>query len=242
MRILKQWLPISITILAVFILSGCLYPDERRVENQIPNQAQLEMVQRQVDIYRDRTGLLPILTRDANISIYERYIIDFRKLIEMRLIERAPGNAFEQGGVYQYVLVDVETNPTVKIIDLRLSRQIADYQRRLNVYMRSNYLPVARFVDNGFFIVDHSKLNLKQPMQVKSPYSQNYLPVIADMEGRLAIDYRIELYQHLQNVDDLTEWQDRDLRGILLQQSPFVPVASFPYTILDSEPALIRPW
>ena len=32
-----------------------------------------------------------------------------------------PGNAYESGGVFQYVIIDAESNPTVKIVDLRIA-------------------------------------------------------------------------------------------------------------------------
>src|SRR5690606_11553457 len=101
-------------ILASVLLSGCLYPQEKKVENQIPYEDQIKSVQTAVDQYKETTnGLLPIKTRDYETPIYIKYPIDFSKLAP-RFIATPPGNAYESGGVFQYVLIDVETNPTVK--------------------------------------------------------------------------------------------------------------------------------
>ena len=44
--------------------------------------------------------------------------------------EKIPSNAYETGGVYQYVLTDVETNPTVKLVDFRAAERIRELNLR----------------------------------------------------------------------------------------------------------------
>src|SRR5690625_2972875 len=106
------------TIMLVFILSGCLYPQSELAKNQVPNEAQLEMVQNAVDNYREMTdGLVPIKTKPSDVDIYEKYVIDFTTLQESNLISEIPGTAYENGGVYQYVLVTPDDDPRVKLID-----------------------------------------------------------------------------------------------------------------------------
>src|SRR5579875_2095880 len=86
----------------IFLLSGCMYPEQNLAKNQIPYKDQLQAVQTAVNDYRkDNGGLLPIKTKEANTPIYEKYPIDFKKLMPKYMSE-PPGNAFENGGIFQY--------------------------------------------------------------------------------------------------------------------------------------------
>lgn len=119
--------------LMLFSLSGCLYPEERLKQNQIPYEDQVAAVQSAVNQYREATGgLLPIKTRDMKTPIYQKYPIDFNKLIP-RYMQEPPGNAYESGGIFQYVIVDAENNPTVKLLDLRSAEQIRELKLRLKM-------------------------------------------------------------------------------------------------------------
>ena len=105
----------------VFVLSGCMYPSEKTTGQEIPYADQLESMQKAVDAYQQNSGgLLPIKTRDLETDIYIKYPIEFSKIVPA-YTEKMPSNAYETGGIYQYVLIDVETNPTVKLVDLALS-------------------------------------------------------------------------------------------------------------------------
>jgi len=42
-----------------------------------------------------------------------------------------PGNAYEKGGIFQYIIWDPENNPTVKLVDLRSAEKIRDLNIRL---------------------------------------------------------------------------------------------------------------
>ena len=113
------------------ILTGCMYPRENMKQSAIPYEDQLQVVQKAINTYKEQTdGLLPIKTRDMSTPIYQKYPIDFQK-IAPRYIQEAPGNAYESGGVYQYVLIDVEKNPTVKLIDVRMAEQIQEVALKL---------------------------------------------------------------------------------------------------------------
>jgi hypothetical protein len=104
-----------------FLLSGCLYPEEKLQKNTIPYEDQIAAVQNSVDRFQEESGgLLPIKTRDMTTPIYQKYPIDFSALSPKYMAE-PPGTAFESGGIYLYALVDVEENPTVKLIDLRIA-------------------------------------------------------------------------------------------------------------------------
>ncbi len=123
------------------ILTGCLYPKENMKQNAVPYEDQLQVVQKAVATFKEQNdGILPIKTRDMNTPIYQKYPIDFQK-ISPRYIQEAPGNAYESGGVYQYVLIDVETNPTVKLIDVRMAEQIQQLSLKLRMYRDEHQYP-----------------------------------------------------------------------------------------------------
>ena len=71
-----------------------------------------------------------------------------------------------------------------------------------------------------------------------SPYSQKKLPIIMNENGELFIDYRIDLYEALQEYDHSYENGD-DIRFILAENTPFLPAYSLPYTIEDGEPVFM---
>jgi len=240
MKIYKYIQSVILFTLFLTLLSGCMHPNERRLENQVPNETQMEMVQLAVLKYKEKTGVLPIQTKESDTPIFEKYVIDFQQLLNHQLIPSIPSHSFEAGGLFQYVLVDVESEkPMVKLIDLRIARKIGELQLRVNDYLRENtYLPVAEIVDGEYYRLDYKKLNLKKAPEIPSPYSQTYLPIIANREGKLAVDYRLDLYQTLQEIDPNSLDPEKDLREILLSKSVFVPAYSFPYTIKDGEPVL----
>ncbi len=125
---------ISLFILTV-ILSGCMFPKDELSKNKIPNEDQLLTVQNAVeDFAEDSGGLLPIKTKDADIDLYEKYPIDFSKLKESGSLSEIPGNAYENGGIYSYMIVNAEDNPQVKLIDLQLSEKIRDVNVKLDIY------------------------------------------------------------------------------------------------------------
>ncbi|WP_456278535.1 hypothetical protein [Bacillus sp. AK128] len=231
-----------ILILCSFILSGCLYPDDRLAQNTVPYAEQLESVQRAVDQFKeDSGGLLPIKDREMGTPIYQKYPIDFGKIVP-RYMSEPPSTAYESGGIYQYVLIDVEENPTVKLIDVRLADEIRDLKTRILVYKRSNngYPPFEKVLANHIFTVDYQKLGYEDPPFVVSPYSGETLPFIIDNQGEIYIDYSLDLYRALQETDTVVE-PGEDIRPILLEDSVFVPAFSVPYTVENNEPIFLEP-
>ena len=232
---------IFISFVLVTLLVGCLYPEERKAQNQIPYEDQLQNVQNAVDQYYEDHQVLPIMNRDHDTPIYQKYPIDFSKLMP-RYIQDPPGNAYENGGVYQYVLVDVEENPTVKLIDLRIVEEIRAYQFQINQYRRENtYPPFGKVINKHLFQLDHEALGYESTPQVRSPITGNHLPFLVNGQGDIFVDYSQDLYQLLQeygNQYDFEEGKD-DIRNIIVDHSHFVPVFSFPYTIENGEPVFL---
>src|SRR5690606_4501915 len=105
---MKKTVWLGLCIIGLFVLSGCLYPREMRVENQMPVAERVEWVQEAVEAYHEDTGVFPIQTKDAQTHMYEKYPLDFQKLVP-KYLPYIPRGAFEAGGKYQYVLVDPET-------------------------------------------------------------------------------------------------------------------------------------
>ena len=220
------WKLIGVTLLVSF-LTGCLYPDSERSQNQIPYIDQLESVQKAVDQFQtDQGGLLPIKTKEGDTPIYQKYLVDFGKLVPKYLPE-PPGNSFENGGVYQYVLVKVEEDPTVKVFDLRIAEQINEISLRIKA---NGYPPYKETLANNVYSLDFSKIGYTEPPSVKSPYTGIELPFVINGQGELFVDYRTDLYQALKNQSPTVK-PGEDIRPILLEDSVFVPAYSMPYTI-----------
>ncbi len=218
------------SVTAMLLLSGCFLPAEERAENRVAYPDQLQAVQQAVEQFQTDTGVLPIKNFEETTSLYNRYVVDFNQLIP-RYIQNPPGTAFENGGVFQYVLVNVEEEPEVKVIDLTSMREIQQMQSRLNDYMREHdYAPIEEVLDHGLFLLDYEALKYDSPPYVRSPYFETSLPLLLTNEGEIIIDYRIDINIALQEYDHKAE-EGEDLRPILYQNAPFVPARSIPYSL-----------
>ncbi|MGM9954683.1 MAG: hypothetical protein ACI35J_02345 [Peribacillus sp.] len=213
------------------LLTGCLYPQKQKVQNQLPYKEQIQSVQSAVDQFKeDEGGILPIVTKEADTPIYQKYVIKFTK-ISPRYMAEPPDNAYESGGVFQYVLVNVENDPTVKLLDVRMAQKIQDISLRLQAYQQSNgYPPYKERISENVFTLDYKKMGLKEAPTVTSPYSQKDLYLVVDGDGNLYVDYTPDLYDVLQQHDGKIK-KGEDIRELLVDSSEFVPAYSLPYTI-----------
>lgn len=227
---MKKYQLLILLFLAAIVLSGCMYPQKERMQNQIPYEEQIKSVQAAVDQYREATGgLLPIKTKDEATPIYQKYLLDFKKITPQYMPE-VPGNAYESGGVFQYVLVDVETAPAVKIFDLRMAETIREIKIRLKGHQ---YPPYKEQIAPHVFTLDYEKLGYKESPVAISPYSGRELPFIITGDAEIYVDYRSDLYEALEKNE--TEFKPgEDIRSILVEDTAFVPAYSLPYT-LDAE-------
>jgi len=228
-------------LVAVLLLSGCLYPKNELAQNKVPNNDQLELVQTAIEKYQENTnGLLPIKTKPADTPVFEKYIIDFGVMKENNVLSEIPGNAFENGGVYQYALISPEENTSVKLIDLRITEELRQVNIRLENFRQKNiYPPFGQEIVKGIYTINYESLGLSNEPYVVSPYSNNNLPIIMDTDGQLYVDYRIDLNDALQTYEHQYEEGD-DIRFILAENTPFVPVYSLPYTIQEEEPIFLQ--
>ncbi|PLT28423.1 hypothetical protein CUU66_19090 [Peribacillus deserti] len=221
----------ALFIMIISLLSGCMYPEEELTKSQIPYKDQIQSVQSAVDQFqKDNGGILPIKTKEADTPYYQRYPIDFKKLIPKYMAE-PPGNAYESGGVFQYVIIDEEKDPTVKLFDVRLADQVQDVVIRLNVYRQSHgYPPFKEILTPQVYTLDHKKMGYKEPPTVMSPYSQKPLHLVIGTDGRIYVDYTPDLVNALKEKGRDYK-PGTDIRSILTEDSLFAPAYSLPYTI-----------
>ncbi|MBZ5752997.1 hypothetical protein [Metabacillus rhizolycopersici] len=235
-----NFIKIAAVFFASILLTGCLYPEGKLQKNTIPYDDQLAVVQNSVDRFQEESGgLLPIKTRDMITPIYQKYPVEFTALSPKYMAE-PPGMAFESGGIYLFVLVDVEENPTVKLIDLRIADEIHELNIKLDVYRQANgYPPFKDLVTNGIYTLDYDKLGYDEPPTVESPFSGEHLPLVIDKNLEVFVDYRIDLNTALQEKEHSYKSGD-DIRDLLVTDSHFVPAFSLPYTIDDKgEPVFV---
>jgi len=224
---MKRSLIAMLVSLFAVVLSGCMYPEDKLVQNQIPYQAQVQTVQEAVTKFKDENGgILPIKNSEETTPIYQKYLIDFKKITPKYLSE-PPGNAFESGGVFQYVIVNAENNPEVKMFDLRISEMISELKMRINV---QGYPPYKERVADGVYTLDYGKLGYEEEPFVVSPYTNKKLSFVINGQAEIFVDYRPDLAEALKKAG--TEYQPgEDIRETLLKDSVFVPAYSLPYTV-----------
>lgn len=227
-------------VLLIWLLSGCLYPESELSKNQVPNEIQLESVQSAVDTYREKMhGLVPIKTKDKDTPIFRKYLIDFVALKNKGILAETPGTAYESGGIYQFALITPEDNPRVKLIDLRISNAIREVSAQLRIYRNENlYPPFGQPISKNLYQIDYQELGLEHKPYVVSPYSQKNLPIIMDTDGKLYVDYRADLYDGLKKYDHHYKTGD-DIRYLLAENTPLLPVYSYPSTVKDGEPVFM---
>ncbi|MGN1401227.1 MAG: hypothetical protein ACI4XL_06985 [Bacillus sp. (in: firmicutes)] len=231
---------ISLFLVVSVLLGGCMYPSSQKAENSVPQADQVKAVEEAVKQFQEANGgLLPIKNQDADVPVYQKYPIDFQRL--ERFMPNPPGNAYESGGVFQYVLIDVETEPKVKIFDLRLAETIREYSLRVKMYMDNNeYLPYKEQISTYVFTLDHKKLGYDEAPVVKSPYTGNDLYLMIDSENNVLIDYTPDLVQALSDNPNDVE-NGKDIRNILVKESLFVPAYSRAYTVDENnQPVFLK--
>ncbi|MBP1988899.1 DUF3939 domain-containing protein [Paenibacillus eucommiae] len=231
---------LGVAALMLVWLSGCAYPGDQRKENQVNPAEFITVVQQAVDQFHTKTGVLPIKNSDILTPLYEKYPINFGQLQQSNYLSSIPANAFENGGVFRYVLVNVETKPEVKLLDLsayqaseEVHKQVVDFQKK-----HAGELPVSIQIAPDFYYVDFSKTGMKDP-NVKSTFNRqtNFNYIIQESTGVVALDYGLDIAklieaQSLQN----SLKPDQDLRELLVTNSFFVPARSFAYTWSADQP------
>lgn len=228
-------------LFVALLLSGCMYPKTELKEYQIPDEDQILKVQQAIDTYRnEENGRLPIKTKTSDTPIFEKYIIEFSELLENGYIDSIPANAFENGGFYQYALTDVDENPTVKLIDLRIAEKIRTINARIDIYRsKHDYPPFGEKIVDGVYRIDYKKLSLEHEPTVESPYSIHTLPLVMDGSGKVYVDYRKDLNDYLQETE-LAYKLGEDIRYLLVDETPVLPAYSLPYTVNEENDPIFK--
>lgn len=221
----------------MMILSGCMYPGDEKEQREIPYEDQIEAIQKAVNAYKENNGgLLPIKTRENETDQYIKYPIEFSKIVPA-YTEKIPSNAFETGGIFQYVLMNVDENPTVKLVDLRIAERLRELNLRKHI---NGKLPFKEAVGENVYEIDFEAMGFKEPLKVESPYSDVLLPIVVGGDGKFYVDYSIDLNRILQEKKpDVKEGED--IRHLLTEDFPIVPAYSLPYTVNDqNEPVFMK--
>lgn len=217
-------------ILVSILLNGCLYPNDKNVI-RIPDEQQIQDVQNAINAYRkDHDGLLPIKNKDDETDYFIKYLIDFKRLVPLYL-SKIPDNAFENGGVFQYVILHPDTNPTVKVFDLRIAEKIREIKFRLST---KEYPPFKDVIGKNAFTLEYGKLGYKEEPIIVSPFTGENLSFFITGQGDVYVDYSHDIEIYREKVDYQKFQDGSDIRFILAENSIFVPAYSLPYTINQS--------
>lgn len=211
-----------------FFLSACGYSGNPEIQQHV-YKAQIQTVQTAVNEFHKSTGVLPIKTRDQKTPIYQKYPIDFNRLVHF--LPDAPENAYMNGGIFEYVLVNAEKKPTVKVVDLTTVQTVQELQRRLNLFRyKHHYTPIKKVIVPKRYTLNYDKLGYSKPPFVNSPFTGYNLGFVVGTHSKVHIDYRKDLHAFLKKYGGRYK-QGKEIRSILVNHSPFVPVDSLPYTI-----------
>lgn len=218
---------ISFLLIATLLMSGCLYPESEKAGNQIPGEAQVEMVQNAVEKYQeDSGGMLPIKTME-NQREYLEYQIDFEMLVPNYLDER-PENSYEAGGSYQYVIIDAENDPKVKLADLGITGEIRSLTIRLDAM--GEYVHLGDEIGPNVYQLDLGFYKLSDNPTVTSPYSGSALNVYYNGGQEFVVDYREEIGRIISE-NNLQFETGEDIRHVLYEYTPIVPIYSPEITV-----------
>ncbi|MGM9950963.1 MAG: hypothetical protein ACI33P_12595 [Lysinibacillus sp.] len=229
---MKKYLMIALAMAVSIVLSACgsLYKDEEQERvQQTPDLDLLNSVQRAVDAYRQDTGVLPIKNSEEDTDLFIKYQIDFSKLANGGYLVKSPDNSFEQGGIFQYVIWNAEEEPTVKLVDLRMTERLREVNIR---FMATAYPQFKERVADYVYTINFDNIGYKTDVAVDSPYSSDLLPLVVSSDGDVYVDYSIDLQRFITD-KGLTPAPGEDIRHLLADEYPVVPAYSLPYTVND---------
>jgi hypothetical protein len=238
-------LPRAITAVGLLILiltsmTGCLYPNDQTPGSQASAREAVLTAQDAVNRYKDQTGLLPIQNADSSVPLYEKFKVDFGKLQRMGFIAQVPTAAFENGGANQFLIIDEETKPQVKLLDLTVFQAVGDVQKKVNGYRQahSNSNPAGVDIYPGFPEVDFGKMNMSAP-DIRSMYPHQPLNILVNDKGQVFVDYGIDIATAIKKAETKPK-PNEDLRRVLIEASYYVPVRSPVYRWVNGAPQAVK--
>lgn len=219
---------LSIIFLIVILQYGCMYPQSEKMKNAPPHEDQIKTVQQGIDKYqKDQGGMLPIHERDNDTQDYLQHPIDFNKMLPKYLNE-IPQNSYEKGGYYQYIIMDVDEDPTVYVADLRISEVLKDL--RIKLTASDQPLSLGKKVGANLYEIDYEAYGIDEPPMVDSPYSDEKLPVYMNGGNDFIVDYRIDLNK-MYTPDELKQYKGEKINHLLYKELPILPIHSPDYTV-----------
>lgn len=227
-------------VMLIFSLGGCMYPGDQQPSGSGYRES-VKRVQAAVDNYQEQEGLLPIITSDASTPRYEKYLIDLNKLQQKGYLEEIPAAAFEKGGTVYFLILNEETDPVVKLMDLVTMQKVNDVQRQVNLYKSGHggELPVEAEVYPGLSTIDARRAGTES-IKLNSVYSGQPLTFIMDKAGTVYADYSPDIRAAIDKNGGTPEG-GRDLRLELEEASYYVPVKSLPYLWIGGQPVAQSP-
>lgn len=227
----------AVLLLFVLLLSGCMYPDSQRKEQQMLPVESVTVVQAAVDRFHEQTGVLPIKNSEMDTPLYQKYVVDFQQLLGGYL-GQIPAAAFEQGGIHYFVMIDVEEEPKVRLLHLPSMKVVDELQRKVNTIRREQgSIPGDQLQFGAWYTLDAEAVK-PTAVSVVSPISGQTLPVIVHEDGRVAIDYSSDIMQLLQQQEITEPNEQMELLSLLAEHSYYVPAGSFPYYFHDGRPVI----
>lgn len=224
-----------VLLLLAGLLSGCMYPGKEQQTGSSYRES-VKRVQEAVDDYQQQEGLLPILNADEATPRYEKFVIDLKKLHEMGYLDEIPAAAFEKGGSAYFLILDEETRPSVRLMDIVTVQKVNDVQRQINRYKSGHggKLPAGDEIYPGLFTIDARQAGTGS-ITLKSIYSGQPLQFIMDKNGTVYADYGPDIRSAIDK-NGVSPEANRDLRLQLEQASYYVPVKSLPYYWVEGQP------
>ncbi|MEI7024561.1 hypothetical protein [Paenibacillus sp. y28] len=240
-RFNRQAVVLTAVIMAL-LLSGCMYPKELRKENAVALKESVLIVQTAIQQYQQQTGVLPIKNFTESTPLYERYVIDFSKMIAKQTLSSIPATAYEKGGSAVFVLTNVEESPQVKLMDIASVQQINEVQKWVDDYRasRQGALPKGAQIAPSFYSIDFKALG-QESQQVRSLYFTQLNSLIINEAGQVFVDYGSDIAQLIQKKGMPAPNPDTDLRQLLVDDGLYVPVKSTAYHWQNDQPVAIQP-
>jgi len=233
-----RWQYRMFIIVLLVILSGCFPTHRRYNEGQLFACEGVVSVQAAVEQYQKKTGLLPLMNSDVSVFRYEKFRINFQLLRQHRLLDTIPSHAFESGGTNLFLIINEETKPTVRMMDLRIAQRVNDLIYAIRRYVRTKgkgSLPLQKSLYPNFYQIDEAAIGI-QHIDVKSPFSQRSLSFMMDKTGKVYADYAPDIMEFIHQTSALSLAQLPDLRTVLVENSCYVPVKSVPYVWKQNAP------
>lgn len=230
---------IQVPLALVMLLSGCLYRD---TVGQSPSDAYREGVNRiqlAVDQYQSEYELLPLITPSEETARYEKFRVDLALLQREGYLESIPQAAFENGGSVYFLIQNEESDPVIKLMDLKTVQYVNDIERLVSKYreQQGGSLPVkkdSRRLPEGLHYVDLKAIG-GESLVLDSVYSGQELDYLINDQGQVYVDYAPDLMQIVESTGVMPTAKS-DLRELLVEQSYFVPVKSLPYYWVHDRP------